>query len=74
MQYHVHCHFWINADSPKEAAQKAMTEIIHPTPEWAHIDNSIVFRVDNERYDKPNDDQCYWIESDGSVSKHSTGK
>lgn len=78
MQYHVHCHFWINADSPKQAAQKIMTEVIEVigNPEQREFDDGIVFRVDKETWFEKNHnpDQSYWIMPDGTVSDASTGK
>ena len=75
MEYHVHCHFWINADSPKQAAQFAMTEVIGK-PEQREFDDGILFRVDKDKWFETNHnlDQSYWIMPDGSVSDASTGK
>ena len=75
MQYHVHCHFWIEADSPKQAAQLAMTEIIGK-PEQREFDEGIVFRVGKDTWieTKHNPHHSYWIMPDGSVSSESTGK
>lgn len=73
MQYHVHLHFWIDADSPQKAAQITMTEVIGKL-EHRQFDSGMVFRVDEARYESPNLDQCYHIMPDGSVSPESTGK
>lgn len=73
MQYHVHYHFWIDAESPQQAAQIAMTEVISKSDQ-REFDDGLVFRVDEDQQQIPNPDQCYWIMPDGSVSNASTGK
>lgn len=73
MQYHVHCHFWIEAETPQQAAQITMTDVIGK-PEHRELDDGMVFRVDEDRYEPPKREQCYHIKPDGSVSDASTGK